>query len=319
MRIAFLNLVSVVSLIMAFVAAPLDAVQANQSSRIAAVVNDEAISFNELNARLKLVMESAGMQDTDEIRQRLANQIIVSLVDETIRLQEAQSLELEITDAEIDRGLATLAAQNKMEKEQLLGMFKARGIKVSTLKKQIKAQIAWTKVIGRKVRSQIDITERDVEAEIERMRSSIGKTQYLVSEIYLPVENQEEDKKTRQAALRIKQEAAAEPNKFGRLARQFSRAAGANQGGDIGWIQQGQLQDAMDRALGNLNVGQVSAPIRSLTGYHIFLMRNKKVFAESDIPAADKVLERLGLKRLERLQNQYFMDLKASSFVDIRL
>jgi peptidyl-prolyl cis-trans isomerase SurA len=293
--------------------------QAAQSTGIAAVVNDQAISFNELNARLKLVMESSGIEDKPETRQRLGQQIIGVLVDEAIRLQEAANLELEVSDTEITQGLGALAAQNNMQPNQLLEMFKARGIKLSTLKKQVRSQIAWTKVIGRKVRPLVDVTERDVEAELGRMRDSIGKTQFLVSEIFLPVEKQEEDKDTRQTALRIKQEAATDPNKFPRLARQFSRAAGAAKGGDIGWIQQGQLQDAMNAALMNLNAGQISQPVRSLTGYHIYFMRNKKVFAEGDIPSADQVLERLGLKRLERLQYQYFLDLKATSFVDVRL
>lgn len=293
--------------------------QAAQSTGIAAVVNDEAISFNELNARLKLVMESSGIEDKPETRQRLGQQIIGVLVDEAIRLQEAANLELEVSDTEITQGLGALAAQNNMQPEQLLEMFKARGIKLSTLKKQVRSQIAWTKVIGRKVRPLVDVTERDVEAELGRMRDSIGKTQFLVSEIFLPVEKQEEDKDTRKTALRIKQEAATDSNKFPRLARQFSRAAGAAKGGDIGWIQQGQLQDAMNAALMNLKAGDISQPVRSLTGYHIYFMRNKKVFAEGDIPSADQVLERLGLKRLERLQYQYFLDLKATSFVDVRL
>jgi peptidyl-prolyl cis-trans isomerase SurA len=295
------------------------AAQAAQSTGIAAVVNDEAISFNELNARLKLVMESSGIEDKPETRQRLGQQIIGVLVDEAIRLQEAANLELEVSDTEITQGLGALAAQNNMQPDQLLEMFKARGIKLSTLKKQVRSQIAWTKVIGRKVRPLVDVTERDVEAELGRMRDSIGKTQFLVSEIFLPVEKQEEDKDTRQTALRIKQEAATDSNKFPRLARQFSRAAGAAKGGDIGWIQQGQLQDAMNAALMNLQAGEISQPVRSLTGYHIYFMRNKKVFAEGDIPSADQVLERLGLKRLERLQYQYFLDLKATSFVDVRL
>jgi peptidyl-prolyl cis-trans isomerase SurA len=295
------------------------AAHAAQSTGIAAVVNDEAISFNELNARLKLVMESSGIEDKPETRQRLGQQIIGVLVDEAIRLQEAANLELEVSDTEITQGLGALAAQNNMQPEQLLEMFKARGIKLSTLKKQVRSQIAWTKVIGRKVRPLVDVTERDVEAELGRMRDSIGKTQFLVSEIFLPVEKQEEDKDTRKTALRIKQEAATDSNKFPRLARQFSRAAGAAKGGDIGWIQQGQLQDAMNAALMNLKAGDISQPVRSLTGYHIYFMRNKKVFAEGDIPSADQVLERLGLKRLERLQYQYFLDLKATSFVDVRL
>lgn len=293
--------------------------EAAQSGRIAAVVNDEAISFNELNARLKLVLESAGMQDSDEMRQRLSPQIISVLVDETIRMQEAKNLKLEIDDNELNQGIAALAAQNNMRPEQLLEMLKVRGIKLSTLTDQIRAQIAWTKVIGRKVRPQIDITERDVQAELERLKASVGKMQFLVSEIFLPVEKPEDDRSVRQTALKIKQQAAQDPNSFPKLAQQFSRAAGAEQGGDIGWVQQGQLAETMTAALEHLSAGQVSAPVRSLTGYHIYLLRSKKQFAESDIPTEEAVFERLGLQRLERLQHQYFMDLKAASYIDIRL
>mgnify|MGYP003630273579 FL=1 len=295
------------------------AVQAATGGHIAAVVNDEAISFNELDARLKLVMESSGIKDTPETRKRLADQMISVLVDETIRLQEAKNLELEVTDEEIQQGIGALAAQNKMDPDQLVGMFQARGIKISTLKSQIKSQIAWTKVIGRKIRPQIDITERDINAELERMKAAIGKTQFLVSEIYLPVEKQEEDKKVKQTALHIKRQATENPNSFPQLARQFSRAAGAEKGGDIGWIQQGQLQEAMNAALTNLTAGQISPPVRSLTGFHIYFMRDKKVFGEADIPSEDQILEGLGMRRLERLQDQYFMDLKAASYVDVRL
>jgi len=292
---------------------------AASGGRIAAVVNDEAISFNELDARLKLVMESSGMQDTAQTRKRLADQMIAVLVDETIRLQEAKNLELEVTKDEINQGVAALASQNQMPPDQLVGMLEARGIKMSTLYKQIKSQIAWTKVIGRKIRPQIEITDRDINAELERMKASVGKTQFLVSEIYLPVDKQEEDKKVRQTALEIKRQAAENPNSFSQLARQFSRAAGAEKGGDIGWIQQGQLQEAMNAALTNLEAGQISQPVRSLTGYHIYFMRNKKVFNEADIPSEDQILEGLGMRRLERLQNRYFMDLKAASYVDVRL
>ena len=319
MTIAFLHNMRRAALVFSAVLLFGQGAEAAQSGRIAAVVNDEAISFNELNARLKLVLESAGMQDSDEMRQRLSPQIISVLVDETIRMQEAKNLKLEIDDNELNQGIAALAAQNNMQPEQLLEMLKVRGIKLSTLTDQIRAQIAWTKVIGRKVRPQIDITERDVQAELDRLKGSVGKMQFLVSEIFLPVEKPEDDRSVRQTALKIKQQAAQDPNSFPKLAQQFSRGAGAEQGGDIGWVQQGQLAETMTAALEHLSAGQVSAPVRSLTGYHIYLLRSKKQFAESDIPTEQAIFERLGLQRLERLQHQYFMDLKAASYIDIRL
>ncbi|MAH04385.1 MAG: hypothetical protein CL561_02370 [Alphaproteobacteria bacterium] len=86
MKKTFFNSVRMACLALSAIAVLGQNAQAAQSSRIAAVVNDEAISFNELNARLKLVMESAGMPDTEDMRQRLSAQIISVLVDESIRM-----------------------------------------------------------------------------------------------------------------------------------------------------------------------------------------------------------------------------------------
>src|SRR3546814_12954710 len=60
------------------------------------------------------------------------------------------------------------------------------------------------------------------------------------------------------------------------LYRAFSQAAGAASGGDLGWVIEGQLDPALDRTLRSLAPGQVSEPIRTLTGYHILLLRDQR-------------------------------------------
>ena len=52
--------------------------------RIAAVVNDQVISVFDLASRVRMVMISSNLPDTEEIRQRLASQVLRSLIDEKI-------------------------------------------------------------------------------------------------------------------------------------------------------------------------------------------------------------------------------------------
>ena len=66
------------------------------------------------------------------------------------------------------------------------------------------------------------------------------------------------------------------------FARQFSQAAGANTGGDLGWVQAGQLSDDLNKALLMLHPGQVSPPIRSAAGYHILMVRDERTISAGD-------------------------------------
>ena len=77
--------------------------------RIVAVVNDEVISAQDLNDRLQLVTLSSGIPDSEEARARLAPQVLRSLIEETLQLQEAERLGITVEDAEIQQALANIA------------------------------------------------------------------------------------------------------------------------------------------------------------------------------------------------------------------
>ena len=62
-------------------------------------------------------------------------------------------------------------------------------------------------------------------------------------------------------------------------AQQFSQSASAATGGDIGWVQQGQLGDEIDKTLAAIRPGEVTAPLRTVGGYHIYGLRNRRLIA----------------------------------------
>jgi peptidyl-prolyl cis-trans isomerase SurA len=292
---------------------------AGRSESIAVVVNEDAITVSDVNDRMALIIASSGLPNSQDIRNKLKLQIIGALVDEQIRLQEARRLDLEITQAEIDRGFATIAQQNNFEPDKFRKMITQGGLNIRTMEDQIRAQIAWSKVVQAKLRPQVVVSDSDIDSYLERMTANTGKPEYLLSEIFLPVESPGEEAQTQQLAQKLAQEIRSGKAPFFKVAQQFSKSAGAPQGGDLGWISQGQLQQELDDVLPRIEKGRVSDPIRTSSGFHILEVRDQRVIAPENLPAREEVMGMLGLQRLERLQRRYLLDLKSAAFIENRL
>lgn len=296
----------------------LQAKSAGQAQSIAAIVNQDAISTSDVMDRLKLIMASSGLRDDPDIREKLIPQILTALIEEQLKLQEAKRLNITVTQAEIDAAFASLSAQNKMSADQFRGALTRAGINLETMYRQIRAQLGWGKIIQQTMRPQVSVSDADVDDALARMAANKGKTEFLVAEILLPVGPQAKDADVAQLARKL----IGEINKgapFLRLAQQFSAAPGASQGGDRGWIQEGQLAAELEFALNHLEKNHLSDPVRLADGYHILLLRDKRVMSDETLPPREAVINTLGVQRLERLQARHLLDLKSSAFIETRV
>lgn len=289
-----------------------------QDFSIAVSVNEDAVSENDVAARMKLMMVSSGMKSTKSTREKVRPQAIESLVEEQIKIQEAARQGITISEEEIDEGFLALAQQNNLSAEQFDQVLKHQGIPKATLLNQVKAQLSWTKIVRQVLRAQVDVSESDVNARMERIRDDLGQTEYLTSEIFLPVSGDAQDQQTKDLGKKIIEEIKSGRATFKVLAQQFSRSPSAPQGGDIGWVQAGELPKELDRVVTSLSDGQISPPIRGLSGYHILMVSERRTADESTIPEADDVLNAIGLERLDRLQKRYLEDLRAAAFIKYR-
>ncbi|MFK7840043.1 MAG: peptidylprolyl isomerase [Bdellovibrionales bacterium] len=286
---------------------------------IAVVVNEDAITFSDLNDRYRLILVSSGIPDGPKTRQRLMPQIVSALVEEQLKFQEGLRNEVEVTQSEVNNGFSAIAEQNGLKPEEFREGLARSGINIETMYRQIRAQIVWSKVVSKSLRSQVNVTESDIDTVLDRLENNIGGFEYLASEIYLPVEEQGQEAQVRDLARNLATDMQAGKVPFFRIAQQFSKAPGAPQGGDLGWVQAGQLPREIDEVLIGLEPKQVSSPIRSLGGYHILLLREKRQIAEETMPERNAVGSSLGMERLDRLQARLLLDLKSSAFIEDRL
>jgi peptidyl-prolyl cis-trans isomerase SurA len=260
--------------------------------KIVAVVNDEAISQGDLDGRIKLAMLAGNYPDKPEIRDKIAAQVLRSLIDDQLRIQEAKRLKLSVDKEEVENELKQTAESNHQTIDQLKALLAKQGVPFSTLEKQTLAQASWRKVVQKEIRKRVEVTDDEIDAAYSKMMANIDKKQYRVFEIFLSVDAPSDEPRVKAFADNLEDQLEHGAN-FAKLAQQFSQAAGAAQGGDLGTVQDGELPDEIDKAIKTLPVGQVSAPIRTQAGYSIVIVR-----AKGDALAGDPALSEVHLKNV---------------------
>jgi peptidyl-prolyl cis-trans isomerase SurA len=190
----------------------------------------------------------------------------------------------------VEKALQNIAADNKLTADQLLSRIGQAGVTATTFRQQVSAQIIWQKLVAARYGSEVTINEQQLDEAMNRLKQGADKPQFLLSEIYFGVDKPEDEISVRasaeQIAAQIKQGAP-----FPTVAGQFSQSPSAADGGDIGWVVEGQLADELDHALLDLRPGQVAGPIRAEGGYYVLLLRDRREPAGSrmmmEIPQSD--------------------------------
>jgi peptidyl-prolyl cis-trans isomerase SurA len=125
------------------------------------------------------------------------------------------------------------------------------------------------------------VSEEEIDFVLDRIRRSINQPEYEVSEIFLPVDSPDQDEQVRQNAERLVAQIRRGAS-FPAVARQFSQSPSAAAGGDLGWVQDGQLPDELNDMLRRLAPGQFSLPVRSTGGYYVLALRDRRITGATD-------------------------------------
>jgi peptidyl-prolyl cis-trans isomerase SurA len=250
-----------------------------QENRIAAVVNNDIITMDDLEARTALVMASSQIPDTPENRQRLAPRLLNQLIDEKLQIQEARRLNLTVSQEEIDDALAAIEKRNNMPKGGLEDYLKRVGIPKSTLVGQVTAAIAWSKVVHNMLEQDVAVSNEKIDETMAQLKEESGKPQSHVAEIFLAVDNPTQEDDVRRLAERLIEQIRRGAN-FASVAQQFSQSPSSAVGGDIGWVTPSQLGPLLGDALKKMKPGEMSYPIQIPVGFYILYVSDRRILGE---------------------------------------
>ena len=264
--------------------APANVVAPQSSTGVAATVNGSVISNYDLDQRLALFVATSGVQLTAENLPQIRAQVLRTLEDEMIELQEAGKHRVAVTNTEVDKAVQNIAADNKLTVAQLLGTFAQAGVTAATFAQQVSSQIIWQKLVAVRYSPDLQVTDQQLDEAMNQLKQGADKPQFLLSEIYVAVDRPEDDTAVHASAEQFARQ-IMQGARFQTIAGQFSQSPSAADGGDIGWVVQGQLADELDRAILELRPGQIAGPIRAEGGYYVLQLRDRRE------PAGTKLAE----------------------------
>ena len=259
-----------------------------------AIVNGDVITQTDIDQRLAWLSIANGQPIPADELERLREQVLRNLIDETLQIQAARAEEIKLTPADIDRAVKRVAGNAKQTPEQLAQYLAANGSSIRTMRRQIEGEIAWQRLLQAKVESGVTVGDDEVNAVIEKMNSSKGTEEYRVGEIFLSANPANQAQIMENANQIIAQLQNGAP--FASYARQFSEASTAAVGGDLGWVRPEQLPPILASVVSQMQTGTISNPIPIPGGVSIIALLDSRRILTTDPRDAVLSLKQISIR-----------------------
>lgn len=247
---------------------------------IAAIVNDKPISYSDVRQRARLLLLTIGAsQPSQEQVQQITGQALEQLIDEKLQLDRVSEFEVEVDPVDIDAAVQDMAREAGMTGDALREQLTSSGVNPASLEEQMRAEIAWSRLMSGLYGNRIRISENQVDDQLSRLRVASQKTQYRIGEIFLYAPDDATKTEAMQAAESIMAQLQQGAD-FRVAAQRLSSAPTAAAGGDMGWVTTEDIDPAIAEAVQNSSGNGLLEPVQTENGIYLILLGGKREPAE---------------------------------------
>lgn len=291
--------------------------------RIAAVVNNEVITWSELRSVISLeaksFLDKMPADKKNEAVKELEKDFLNTLIDMKLQLQEARQKGLDLNNTEIDNAISDIKKKYNLTDEALLHSLDAEGMTFEVYRERLGEQIMVSKLVNFEVKANIVISDREIAEYYEANKDKLGSAEKLrIRQIYFAMPKDQSKKSIIEARA---QEVTARLNKgedFAALAGELSEDESRKFGGDLGYITRGSVLKEVEDAAFPLKIGEVSKPFWSPFGLHIIKLE-ERIEGEGFDKVKDKIKETLFEKAFESKFLKWKAGLKEKAYIEIKL
>ncbi len=288
--------------------------------RVVAVVNDDAIFLSELRRRaapfLEQVLSGASESERQTRIDKLYDQFLRELVDEQLIEQAARKMSIAVSSSEVDQAIDNVRTQNSLTSEKFWEAVKGQGFTEKQYRADVRKQLLRLKVTNQRVRSRINVNDATVKEEYEdRVRKARRRQRFHAAHIFMalpPTASATEVSEATKSANALRSALTGD---------NFDTLMAERGGGDLGWLDQGDLPEALENALLGLEPGQISAPVRGPSGIHIFQLRERQSGGVQFPPfeeAKDTIYRELLDRAMARQQELFLAELRRGAVIEVR-
>lgn len=275
---------------------------------IMALVNGDIISNEDIDDQINIFMLNSPIPFNSETKDMITHRVMAQTIEQKLKLQAAEKENIDITDADIEKQMKLWAKNNNVN----LSSLKSKNINKSTLSDNIKAELAWVKLVRKKFFQTSHITQKEINKTIDEVTKDMNIKKYQVLEIFLKKENAKD--------INSLVEKLREDPRFELYAARFSDAPSAANGGNLGWINSGKMLSALEMRLNSMKAGEISDAILVGDGYYI--LKLVQVFDPKTnpdfTPNQQEIKTLLENQKMEAISKKLLQNLKQKAIIEVK-
>ena len=289
--------------------------------RILAVVNDELVTEQDLQMVMAPVLAQyrtayTGKEFEDKA-QEARHQFLEKVIEDKLILSEAKRKQVIIKDNEVDETMADV--RNKFpSREAFLKSIEEQGFTEKKLWGRFRDQVLMQKLVAYEVKSKVSVSPGEVNDYYKNHPEDFAQGDRVkLQHILIRVGTRSEEEASSFAqSLYEKIKAGAS---FAEIARTYSEGAEAKEDGEMGWIEKDQLMGEIDQKVFTLNNGEITPPIATSLGYHIFKVSERQKFSVKPITEVrEQVQDILFKEKYKARLESWLNSLKKNAYISIR-
>jgi peptidyl-prolyl cis-trans isomerase SurA len=296
-------------------------------NRVAATVNGEVVTLQELEQRAGDEWRRANTSPPGPERDRAValalRHAFDGVVAEKLFHSQAVALQLEVTDEQVNAAIEDIKKRNNADDKMLDQMLSEQNMTRATFREQIRGQLESYNVLSAKVRSKVKLTDDDVKNYYQKHPGEFaGEPELHVRHILIPLAEDAAPMELGRAMMlgEKARERLAGGEPFADVAKAMSKGPGAAEGGDLGWLRRGTMQRSLEEVVFALKDGEVSKLVRAGPGLHLFKVEERRTGGGRTFEQAkDEIRDRLSMEQTQAYREQYLGELKRDAVIDLRI
>ena len=274
---------------------------------IAAVVNNEVITRNDLIQRVRIVeRRMRGQKIAMPPQDQLEKQLLERMISDRAQVQMANEMGIKVDDTLLDRAVARIAEQNKLSITDFRNEIEREGTPFTLFREEIREEITIQRLREQEVDKKIQITDSEIDAYLNSATGAQAQEEINLAQILVRIPENATAEQI--AARRARAEDVFRQLKtgadFAKTAATFSDAGDALEGGDLGWRNADRLPQLFVDATAGLKQGETSKIVKSANGFHILRVAGRRSVAAGKTAAAANAVQQTHARHILIKVNQ---------------
>jgi len=314
--------------------------------RVVAIVEKEVITEVELEKAIEKVLKLSKKKDIaeEQYQELVKANVLDKLIHKSLIEQYGAQSGYTVDQKKVDKFIAQVAKKNNMSIDELKENIVNEEVKFSDFLDNIRYELLLKQIKNKEISTKINISEFEIDSQI-RKNAILNPDIFNLSHILI-----KNSSDASASEIEINHKKSIEVYKilltkksFEDAAKEHSDDSTAKIGGSIGWKKEQELPDLFNEQLAKINVGEVTKPFKSPSGFHILKINEKKgikkekvlikqtklrhiIIKQNEITPEEEILKRLrrfknliidGSKTFENLAKEYSEDGSAADGGDL--